>query len=131
MARNVERVLRELGQTFRPMSEAPRDGRIVFARAAGRDKTLLCYWEADPVDLAGPSWVEPCRGEQAAGARTGYLDRYFSGWINPEEFNPIAVEDVPRLLVAYIDDAREVDDRDALRLLENPLFQDDGKHWVE
>jgi hypothetical protein len=115
------------------MSEAPRDGRLVFARAAERNRSLLCYWEADPLGLAGPAWIEMARNAVADpdAASAGYLDRYFSGWIDPSHIAPVAVEDVPRLLVAYIDDAREVDDRDALRLLENPLVQDEVRRSAE
>jgi hypothetical protein len=107
------------------MREAPRDGRIVFVHSASQKKTLLCYWDRDPAGLAGPAWIEQHRDQ--SGTHTGYLDRYFSGWLDPATFIPVGIDDVPRLLVAYIDDAREADDRDALRLLENPGFQDDDQ----
>ena len=65
-----------------------------------------------PHGLIGPNWVEE------RDSRIGYIDRYFDGWIRPSEFrllDPIAIN---RLLVAYIDDARAADNREALNMLE-------------
>lgn len=112
----VERILREYGQFLRPMLEAPRDGRRILAHVMnnGTDTGHLisCYWEPRPVGLIGPNWLE----EQ--NSRVGYVDRYFDGWIDPRHFTLLDTTAVNRLLIAYIDDARAADDRDALKVLE-------------
>ncbi len=80
MGCNVERVLGEIGQSLRPMSEAPRDGRGILGKAASGNNTsglVICHWDAAPLILAGPSWVE------TPEAGRGYLDRYFTGWVDP------------------------------------------------
>jgi len=109
----VERVLREYGQSLRPMSEAPRDGRRILAHARHGGHLLPCYWETRPACLIGPNWVE----EQDSVA--GYLDRYFDGWIDPREFRLLDATAINRLLVAYIDDARAADNHEALKVLES------------
>ncbi|WP_371420290.1 hypothetical protein [Tardiphaga sp.] len=108
----VERVLREYGHFLRPMSEAPRDGQRILGHSAQGGHLISCYWELHPQGLIGPNWVEE------RDSRIGYIDRYFDGWIRPSEFrllDPIAIN---RLLVAYIDDARAADNREALAMLE-------------
>ena len=67
MSRNVERVLGEIGQFPRQMSEAPRDGRKILGKSA--KGLVVCYWDAKPSKMAGPLWVE------APDAERGYLDR--------------------------------------------------------
>ncbi|SRR5260370_5211944 len=106
---NVERILREYGQFLRPMSEAPRDGGKLLAQSA--KGMLLCYWDTNPSKLAGPSWVEHEEAER------GYLDRYFTGWLDLRSFKMLDYGALARLLIAYIDDARAVDDQEALRIL--------------
>lgn len=108
----VERILKEYGQFLRPMSEAPRDGQRILARAARGGRLISCYWELHPAGLIGPNWVE----ERDSPA--GYIDRFFDGWIRPADFRVLDANAINRLLVAYIDDARAVDDRDALSVLE-------------
>jgi hypothetical protein len=108
-AMNVERILREYGQFLRPLSEAPRDGRKVLGQSA--KGMVLCYWDATPSKLAGPSWVEH------EGAERGYLDRYFTGWLDLRNFKMLDYAALARLLIAYIDDARAVDDKEALKIL--------------
>ena len=51
MSRHVERVLAEIGQSLRPMSEAPRDGRNILVKAASG--FVVCHWDSDPENLAG------------------------------------------------------------------------------
>src|ERR1019366_339935 len=68
-------VLGEIGQFVRPMSEAPRDGRKILGQSAGG--LVICYWDAKPLKLAGPTWVD------APDAERGYLDKYFTGWLDP------------------------------------------------
>jgi hypothetical protein len=109
----VERILREYGQWLRPMSEAPRDGQRILAHAAHARHLVVCFWETRPAMLVGPSWVE----EKDSPA--GYLDRYFDGWIHPREFRVLDPTALNRLLVAYIDDARAADNREALKVLEH------------
>jgi hypothetical protein len=108
----VERVLREYGQFLRPMSEAPRDGQRILAHAGQTGQLVSCYWETAPALLIGPNWVEE---KHSPG---GYLDRYFNGWINPRDFRLLDAVGINRLLVAYIDDARAVDNLDAIKVLE-------------
>jgi hypothetical protein len=108
----VERILREYGQFLRPMSEAPRDGQRILGRAAHSGGLVFCYWELHPVGLIGPNWVE----EQ--DSPVGYVDHFFDGWIRPAEFRLLDTNAINRLLVAYIDDARAADNRDALSVLD-------------
>jgi hypothetical protein len=109
---HVERVLREYGQLPRPMNEAPRDGTRILGHHPRSGRLILCYWETIPEALVGPIWVEGRDG------RRGYLDRYFDGWLDPQEVRLLDTDAVNRLLVAYIDDARAADDTAALKLLE-------------
>ena len=117
----VERILREYGQFLRPMTEAPRDGRRILAHVAPAHAThdtadgghfICCYWEPRPAGLIGPNWLE----EQ--NSAIGYVDRYFDGWIDPRDFTLLDRNAVNRLLIAFIDDARAADDREALKVLE-------------
>ncbi len=108
----VERILKEYGHFLRPMGDAPRDGQRILARAAQSGRLVSCYWERHPAGLIGPNWVE----ERDSG--TGYVDRYFDGWIRPADFRLLDANAVNRLLVAYIDDARAADDRVALGVLD-------------
>ena len=109
---HIERVLREYGQLVRPMNEAPRDGTRILGHAARSGRLVSCYWEARPSVVIGPVWIE-----ERDGAR-GYLDRYFDGWLDLSHFQLLDSNAINRLLVAYIDDARAADNRDALKLLE-------------
>jgi hypothetical protein len=109
MSRNVERVLGEIGQFLRPMSEAPRDGQKILGRSAGG--FVVCYWDATPSKLAAPTWVE---GPEAA---RGYLDRYFTGWLDPAKLKLVDYAALADLLVAYIDDAHAAGETEALKIL--------------
>lgn len=106
---NVERVLREYGQFLRPMNEAPRDRRQVLGKST--KGLVVCYWDANPSKLAGPSWVVH------EDAERGYLDKYFTGWLDLRNFKMLDYAALARLLIAYIDDARAVDDKEALKIL--------------
>ncbi|MET0707209.1 MAG: hypothetical protein ABWY82_10260 [Tardiphaga sp.] len=108
----VERVLREYGQSLRPMSEAPRDGQRILAHVGHARHLVSCYWETRPIFLIGPNWVEE------KDSVSGYLDRYFDGWIDPRDFRLLDATAINRLLVAYIDDARAADNLEALKVLE-------------
>ena len=108
----VERVLREYGQFLRPMSEAPRTGQRILAYAGDGGHLVSCYWEKSPDFLIGPNWVEE------KNSPSGYLDRYFEGWIDPRDFRLLDSTGINRLLVAYIDDARAADNLDAIKVLE-------------
>lgn len=108
----VERILKEYGQFLRPMSDAPRGGQRILGRAAQGGRLISCYWEPNPVGLIGPNWVEE------RDSPTGYVDRYFDGWIRPSDFRLLDANAINRLLVAYIDDARTADNQDVLSVLE-------------
>ena len=110
MSRHVERVLGEIGQSLRPMSEAPRDGRGILAKAASG--FVVCHWDSDPVNLAGSSWVE------AHDAERGYLDNFFVGWLDPAGLKLWDYAILADLLVAFIDDAHARGDAKALAILE-------------
>ncbi|MBC7582578.1 hypothetical protein FNL56_03540 [Tardiphaga sp. vice304] len=107
----VERVLREYGQFLRPMSEAPRSGQRILGHV-GQGHLVSCYWETSPARLIGPNWVEE------KDSQSGYLDRYFDGWIDPRQFRLLDATAINRLLVAYIDDARAADNLEAIKVLE-------------
>ena len=110
MIRHVERVLGEIGQSLRPMSEAPRDGRGILAKSdAG---FVICHWDADPARLAGPAWVE------VHDAERGYLDTQFVGWLDPARLKLWDYATLADLLIAYVDDARTSGDAEALAMLE-------------
>ena len=110
MTSHVERVLGEIGQSLRPMSEAPRDGRGILAKSdAG---FVICHWDADPARLAGPAWVE------VHDAERGYLDNQFAGWLDPASLKLWDYATLADLLITYIDDARARGDAEALAILE-------------
>jgi hypothetical protein len=111
MSRNVERVLGEIGQSLRPMSEAPRDGQGILGKSAAG--FVICHWDAKPLKLAGPAWVE------APDAERGYLDRYFTGWLDPDKLRLWDFATLADLLVAYIDDAHASGDTGALKILDD------------
>jgi hypothetical protein len=110
MSRHVERVLGEIGQYLRPMGEAPRDGRgILVMSAAG---FVVCHWDAEPVNLAGPAWVE------AHDAVRGYFDQFFAGWLDPARLKLWDYATLADLLIAFIDDAHACGDARVLSILE-------------
>jgi hypothetical protein len=111
MKRNMERVLRDIGQLLRPMSEAPRDGTLILAHVAHGDGMMHCYWDASPQLLAGPAWVK------AANVSEGFLDRHFSGWLAPASFSPLDDSAIADIVKAYVADASETRDEAAIRLL--------------
>jgi hypothetical protein len=112
MGCNVERVLAEIGQSLRPMSEAPRDGRAILGQSAASAAGLVIrHWDAAPLKLAGPSWVE------AHDAERGYLDRYFTGWVDPAHLKLWDYGTLADLLIAFIDDAHARGDTKILKLL--------------
>jgi hypothetical protein len=118
MGCNVERVLEEIGQSLRPMSEAPRDGRGILGKTAlGQTATglVICHWDAAPLKLAGPSWVETHDAER------GYLDRYFAGWVDPAGLKLWDYAALADLLIAYIDDAHASGDTKTLQMLDRRL----------
>jgi len=126
MGCNVERVLGEIGQSLRPMSEAPRDGRGILGKIASdkaaSDKAasglIICHWDAAPLILAGPSWVE------TPDARRGYLDRYFTGWVDPAKLELWDYAVLADLLIAYIDDAHASGDLRTLEILDRRAKSD-------
>ena len=109
MGCNVERVLGEIGQSVRPMSEAPRDGRRILGRSA--TGLVICHWEAKPLELAGPAWVE------THDVGRGYLDQYFTGWLDPSKLKLWDYASLADLLIAYIDDAHASGDTKVLEIL--------------
>ena len=110
MSRHVERVLGEIGQSLRPMSEAPRDGRSILLKAASG--FVVCHWDTDPVNLAGPSWVETLDAEH------GYLDNFFTGWLDQAGLKLWDYATLADLLIAFIDDAHACGDARVLAILE-------------
>jgi len=112
MGWNVERVLGEIGQSARPMNEAPRDGRWILGKSATGLGLVICHWDANPPKLAGPAWVE------AHEAERGYLDRYFTGWLDPSKLKLWDYASLADLLIAYIDDAHASGDTKALEILD-------------
>jgi hypothetical protein len=100
MSCNVQRVLGEIGQSVRPMSEAPRDGRKILGKSA--KGLVICYWDAKPLKLAGPIWVE------APDADRGYLDKYFTGWVDPAKLKLLDYATLAELVIAYVDDAQRL-----------------------
>ena len=115
MGCNVERVLGEIGQSLRPMNEAPRDGRGILGKTASGKAAaglVICHWDAAPLILAGPSWVE------THDAGHGYLDRYFTGWVDPAGLKLWDYAALADLLIAYIDDAHASGDIRPLEILD-------------
>jgi hypothetical protein len=110
---NVEKVLRDYGQFLRSMNEAPRDGRRILGQSAS--VLVNCYWEINPLKLAGPSWVADNDADH------GYLDRYFQGWIDLQKFKLLDYTALARLMIAYIDDARATDGREASKALDRRI----------
>jgi hypothetical protein len=114
MSCNVQRVLGEIGQSVRPMSEAPRDGRNILGGKRGGH----CCWDAKPLKLAGPIWVE------APDADRGYIDKYFSAWVDPAKFKLLDYATLAELLIAYVDDAHATGDTRALKILDRRAIAD-------
>jgi hypothetical protein len=109
MPGQVERLLQKMGQSLRPMSEAPKDGRWILAQSAAG--LVVCHWDCEPSNLAGPSWTE------ANDATRGYLDDYFSGWIEPADLKLWDYATLADLLIAFVDDAHAASDEKALSIL--------------
>jgi hypothetical protein len=109
MAGQVELLLRKLGQFLRPIAAAPKDGRWILAKSA--TGFVVCHWDADPSNLAGPSWTE------ANDASRGYLDDYFEGWIDPADLKLWDYAALADLLIAFVDDAHAFGDERVLAIL--------------
>jgi hypothetical protein len=116
MSSNVQRVLGEIGQSVRPMSEAPRDGRKILGKSARG--VVICYWDAKPFKLAGPIWVE------APDADRGYIDKHFTGWVEPAKLKLLDYATLAELLIAYVDDAQAAGDTRALKILDRRAMAD-------
>jgi hypothetical protein len=116
MSCNVQRVLGEIGQSVRPMSEAPRDGRTILGKST--KGVVICYRDAKPLKLAGPIWVE------APGADRGYIDKYFIGWVDPAKLKLLDYATLAELLIAYVDDAHAAGDTRALKILDRRATAD-------
>jgi hypothetical protein len=116
MSGQVELVLRKIGQSLRPFSEAPKDGRWILAKAAAG--FVVCHWDRDPPHLAGPTWTE------ANDASRGYLDEHFEGWIDPAELKLWDYAVLADLLIAFVDDARARGDEKALGILRSRARRD-------
>ena len=110
MSGRVEGVLGEIGQSLRPMSEAPRDGRGILAKSP--DGFVVCHWDAEPVNLAGPAWVE------THDAVRGYFDQFFAGWLDPATLKLWDYATLAELLIAFVDDAHACGDARVLSILE-------------
>jgi hypothetical protein len=92
------------------METAPRDGRTVLAYSE-HFGLVPVRW----IDTGLPKWVEnPESGK-------GFLDWAFEGWYDLSKFRPLGEEELPRLLVAYIDDMRAEKREDVLKILETPI----------
>jgi len=111
MPGQVEHLLRKMGQSLRPMSEAPRDGHWILAQSASG--LVVCHWDGEPSRLAGPSWTE------ANDATRGYLDDYFSGWIEPSALKLWDYAVLADLLIAFVDDAHAASDDKVLSILKS------------
>ena len=109
MAGQVELVLRKMGQSLRPIHEAPKDGRWILAKCA--QGLVVCHWDREPKGLAGPTWTE------ANDASRGYLDDYFEGWIDPAELKLWDYQTLADLLIAFVDDAQAAGDEHAVGIL--------------
>ena len=116
MSGQVELVLRKIGQSLRPISEAPKDGRWILAKSAAG--LVVCHWDTAPSNLAGPSWTE------ADDASRGYLDDYFEGWIDPAALKLWDYLTLADLLVAFVDDAYSFGDQKMLALLKSRAKMD-------
>lgn len=115
MTDQVELVIRRIGQSLRPLSEAPKDGRWILAKSA--EGFVVCHWDSDPPGLAGPTWTE------ANDASRGYLDDYFEGWIDPAELKLWDYATLADLLIAFVDDAHARGDERALGILRSRAKQ--------
>jgi hypothetical protein len=109
MSGQVETVLAKMGQSLRPISEAPKDGRWILAKSAAG--LVVCHWDTAPSNLAGPSWTE------ADDASRGYLDDYFEGWIDPAALKLWDYPTLADLLIAFVDDAHSTRDEKVLASL--------------
>jgi hypothetical protein len=109
MSGQVELALRKIGQSLRPIGEAPKDGRWILAKSA--KGFVVCHWDRNPPGLAGPTWTE------ADDASRGYLDDYFEGWIDPSELKLWDYTALADLLIAFVEDAEARGDERTLEIL--------------
>jgi hypothetical protein len=116
MAGQVERVLEEIGQSLRPMSEAPKDGRWILAKSDSG--FVICHWDDYPERLAGACWVE------AQDSELGYLDKCFSGWIDSSRLKLWDFGTLADLLIAFVDDAHATGDDRVLAILQRRAKSD-------
>jgi hypothetical protein len=101
---NIEQVLKQFGYSLRPISDAPRDGRKIFGISERRG-LVICCWDVSALKFAGGTWLEEKDAER------GFIDRYFSGWLDPHSFEPLRQAALARLIGAYLEDARAKSNR--------------------
>jgi hypothetical protein len=99
-----------------PDERSPKGRTKDFRKVGKRDGH--CYWNAKPLKLAGPIWVE------APDADRGYIDKYFSGWVDPAKFKLLDYATLAELLIAYVDDAHAAGDTRALKILDRRAIAD-------
>jgi hypothetical protein len=76
----------------------------------------MCY--SQRYGLIPVYWVTEPFPEWRANETQGFLDRAFGGWYDCTKFRPLGEAELTRLLVAYIDDLREEQRHDVLKLLD-------------
>jgi hypothetical protein len=55
---------------------------------------------------------------EAPDADRGYLDRYFTAWVDPAKLKLLNCATLAELLIAYVDDAHAAGDARALKILD-------------
>jgi hypothetical protein len=74
---------------------------------------------------------------EAPDAERGYLDRYFTGWLDPTKLKLLDCAALAELLIAYIEDARSLSQTlSGWRVAANRtmLLRDEGSlqaHWLD
>ena len=61
---------------------------------------------------------------EALDADRGYLDKYFTGWVDPANSNCWTMQHRPELLVAYVGGAHAAGDIEALKILDRSAMAD-------
>jgi hypothetical protein len=80
---------------------------------------VFCYSER--LGMVPVRWEESSLPKWVENETRGFLDRAFTGWYDPAKFRPLREEELTRLLVAYIDDMREENQHDVLKILNTPI----------
>jgi hypothetical protein len=95
-----------------PDERSPKGRTKDFRKVRKRVGHLLLGCEA--FEVGGPIWVE------APDADRGYLDKYFTGWVDPAKLKLLDYATLAEPAIAYVDDAHAAGGARALKDFGSP-----------